>query len=111
MTGTSRRRFLQYGAAAGAALALPLATPTSAAAAPKLTKYMEPVPLPGNGVVVAHPSGANTYAFTQREISKQLHPQLPPTPLWAYDDGSGLAGQAGAPSAWRWSPRPARQSP
>jgi spore coat protein A len=25
-----------------------------------------------------------------------LHPQLPPTPLWAYDDGSGLGGQAGS---------------
>jgi spore coat protein A len=25
-----------------------------------------------------------------------LHPELPPTPIWAYDDGSGLAGQAGS---------------
>ena len=36
------------------------------------------------------------YSFTQTEISRQLHPQLPPTPLWAYDDGSGLAGQSGS---------------
>ena len=36
------------------------------------------------------------YAFTLREISRQLHPQLPPTPFWAYDDGSGLGGQAGS---------------
>jgi hypothetical protein len=64
MAGMSRRHFLQYGAAAGAALALPLASPTSAVAAPKLTKYMEPVPVPGAGIVVATPTGPNAYAFT-----------------------------------------------
>jgi spore coat protein A, manganese oxidase len=95
----SRRRLLQYGAAASAALALPWVTQplvASAAMGGKLTKYVEPLPLPGNGLVMATPSGANQYAFMQREISRQLHPQLPPTPLWAYDDGSGLAGQAGS---------------
>jgi spore coat protein A, manganese oxidase len=99
MNGMTRRRFLQYGAGAGATLALPWAARTSAAsAAPglKLTKYLEPVPLPGAGIVVATPSGTNAYSFVQREISRQLHPELPPTPLWAYDDGSGLAGQAGS---------------
>jgi spore coat protein A, manganese oxidase len=95
----TRRRFLQYGAAGGAALFLPWAARTPAAsAAPglKLTKYLDPVPLPGAGIVVATPSGTNEYSFVQREISRQLHPQLPPTPLWTYDDGSGLAGQAGS---------------
>src|SRR6266511_3948107 len=100
MKGMTRRRFLQYGAGAGAALALPWAARTPvASAAPglKLTKYLEPVPLPGAGIVVATSSGTNEYSFVQREISRQLHPQLPPTPLWAYDDGSGLAvvGQSG----------------
>jgi hypothetical protein len=46
----------------------------------------------------------NQYAFTQREIARQLHPNLPPTPFWAYDDGSGLGGQAGR-LGWRWSPK------
>jgi spore coat protein A, manganese oxidase len=94
----TRRRFLQYGAAGGAALFLPWArTPGArAAAGGTLTKYLEPVPLPGNGIVVASPSGANSYSFTQRQIARRLHPQLPPTPLWAYDDGSGLDGQAGS---------------
>jgi spore coat protein A len=62
----------------------------------RLTKYVEPLPLPGAGIVVATPSAANTYSFTQREIYRQLHPELPPTPIWAYDDGSGLAGQSGS---------------
>ncbi|HEU5287880.1 MAG TPA: hypothetical protein VFV20_05705, partial [Candidatus Limnocylindria bacterium] len=65
-----------------------------------LTKYLEPLPVPGAGIVVATSSrlraGRTNYAFTQIPISRRLHPELPPTPLWAYDDGSGLAGQAGS---------------
>jgi spore coat protein A len=98
--GMTRRRFFGYGAAAGAALVLPWSPATLAAAAPaaggKLAKYVQPLPQPGAGMVVASPSGLNEYAFTLTEIARQLHPQLPPTPLWAYDDGSGLAGQAGS---------------
>jgi spore coat protein A len=62
----------------------------------KLTKYLEPLPLPGNGLVVATPTGPGQYSFTQTQISRRLHPQLPETPLWSYDDGSGLAGQVGS---------------
>jgi spore coat protein A, manganese oxidase len=46
--------------------------------------------------VVATPSGPNEYSFTQTEIERRLHPHLPKTPLWAYDDGSGLEGQSGS---------------
>jgi spore coat protein A len=93
----TRRELLKYGVGAGALLGLPGAV-RSAVAAPwgKLTKYLEPLPLPGAGIVVATPIDANHYSFTQTEIARQLHPDLPPTPLWAYDDGSGLAGQAGS---------------
>jgi spore coat protein A len=45
---------------------------------------------------VATPSGLDSYEFAQIEIARRLHPQMPATPLWAYDDGSGLAGQAGS---------------
>jgi spore coat protein A len=99
MRSMTRRRFLRYGAGAGVALALPWSVrvpAAGAAAGGKLAKYVEPLPLPGAGIVVATPSGANAYAFAQTEISRQLHPQLPPTPFWAYDDGSGLAGQSGS---------------
>jgi spore coat protein A len=93
----SRSRFLQYGAAGGAALLFPARIPLARGeASPPLPKFMEPLPLPGAGIVVAAPSGSNRYSFTQREITRQLHPYLPPTPLWAYDDGSGLGGQAGS---------------
>ena len=99
MRSLTRRRFLQVGLGAGAALVVPWVSRVPmarAAAGGKLTKYLEPLPLPGAGIVVASPSAPNAYSFTQREISRQLHPHLPPTPLWAYDDGSGLAGQSGS---------------
>src|SRR6266568_4553600 len=99
MTHMTRRRFLGYGAGVSAALALPLSTGTRVAAASaggKLTKYMEPLPVPGAGMVVATQSGPDAYSFSQTQIARRLHPQLPPTPLWAYDDGSGLDGQAGS---------------
>src|SRR5688500_15581755 len=99
-----RRTLFKYGAAAAsAAMIAPWLSRTpfaNAARGGTLTKYLEHVPLPGRGIVVATPRGVQpgltTYAFAQRQIARQLHPQLPPTPLWAYDDGSGLAGQAGS---------------
>lgn len=99
-----RRSLFKYGAAAGGAAVLAPWTsriaPAEARSGGSLAKYLEPLPLPGAGIVVATPrsvqGGLTTYAFTQREIARQLHPHLPPTPLWAYDDGSGLGGQAGS---------------
>jgi spore coat protein A len=95
----TRRRFLQQGVAAGTALALPWSARAAAAGgaiAGKLRRYLEPLPVPGSGIVVATPSAANRYSFVQTEIVRRLHPQLPPTPLWAYDDGSRLSGQSGS---------------
>ena len=100
MTDPTRRRFMRYSLAATAALALPgTAQRLGAAAGPprwSLRKYCQPLPVPGKGIVVATPSGTNQYSFTMHEIARRLHPDLPPTPFWAYDDGSGLAGQAGS---------------
>jgi spore coat protein A, manganese oxidase len=94
----SRRRLLQYGMAGGATLLLPRQSLAASAGVTTrgLAKFLEPVPLPGAGIVVATPSGANQFSFAQTEIRRRLHPQLPLTPLWAYDDGSGLSGQAGS---------------
>jgi spore coat protein A len=99
MKPITRRRFLQYGVGVGAGLAIPWAVRApvaSAARGGKLRKYLEPLPVPGAGIVVATQSGPDQYSFTQTPITRQLHPDLPPTPLWAYDDGSKLAGQAGS---------------
>jgi len=104
MTDISRRRFLQYSVGAGAAVtfAPPGAVLTSAGTSsastvgPTLEKFVQPLPLPGAGLVVATPSASNHYSFTQRQIERRLHPGLPRTPIWAYDDGSGLEGQAGS---------------
>jgi spore coat protein A, manganese oxidase len=105
MAETTRRQFLRYGMGAGAVLVMPaaqrglaarLAVSRPARAGGGLRKFREPVPVPGKGIVVATPIGPGRYAFTQREIRRRLHPDLPPTPVWAYDDGSGLAGQAGS---------------
>jgi spore coat protein A len=99
-----RRDLLKYGAAVGgAAVFAPWISrvPVSyGAMGGSLTKYLEHVPLPGAGIAVATPTsvrpGLTRYAFTERLISRQLHPELPATPLFAYDDGSGLGGQAGS---------------
>jgi hypothetical protein len=110
MGDITRRRFIGYGAGLGAALALPWTVGTSVASAAlgaKLAKYVQPLPLPGAGLVVATQSGPNAYSFHQVQIERQLHPHLPPTPLWAYDDGSGLVGQARWASSW--SPTAPRQ--
>src|SRR4029450_6931425 len=99
VTMITRRSFLKCGVAASATLALPWTVRQAFASRPTrslLKKYIQHVPLPGSGIVVATPSGANQYSFTEVEIARQLHPHLPPTPLFAYDDGSGLAGQAGS---------------
>src|SRR5678815_456528 len=69
-----RRTLFKYGAAAGgAAMIAPWLSRTpfaNAARGGTLTKYLEHVPLPGRGIVVATPRGVQpgltTYAFTQR---------------------------------------------
>ncbi|HEX6136780.1 MAG TPA: multicopper oxidase domain-containing protein [Casimicrobiaceae bacterium] len=97
--GYARRRFLRDCMVAGGAVAWRGAVGPAHAAQSlrgRLRKFVQPVPRPGAGIVVASASAPNAYRFTQREIFRQLHPDLPPTPLWAYDDGSGLGGQAGS---------------
>jgi len=102
MTQITRRSFLKAGAGLAGALAFPVGTSGRAYAQPammrrgRLRPYVQALPVPGDGIVVATQSAPGAYTFTQREIARQLHPDLPSTPIWAYDDGSGLSGQAGS---------------
>ena len=103
MSGYTRRRFLQAGAAGGAYLFLPWAGRVETASAERGENGAEAREVrrarAGSGRWDRGrdaDAAPNEYSFTQTEIARQLHPELPPTPLWAYDDGSGLAGQAGS---------------
>ena len=105
MARIARRRFLQSSLAAGTALSLQWTVGTRdahAARGGQLAKYLEPVPRLGAGIVVAAPSGANQYSFTQREISRRLHPDLPPRHSGPTTMVRALPIKPG-PSAWRWS--------
>jgi len=54
----TRRYFLKYSAATGVALSLPGPVRQAFATRParSLQKYIQPLPVPGNGIVVATPS-------------------------------------------------------
>jgi spore coat protein A, manganese oxidase len=96
MKGVTRRRVLQHAVGASAAIALPWGR-QSANASPSLRKYVQPVPLPGAGIVGLDGTGGGPIAFTQTQIERKLHPDLPPTPIWAYDPGgSGIPNEAGS---------------
>lgn len=95
----TRGQVIGGGLVGAAALAWSGTRPWAASASPTgsgLSPFVERLPLPGEGIVIARPVSAGRYAFTLRPIRRRLHPDLPRTPLWAYDDGSGLAGQAGS---------------
>jgi hypothetical protein len=98
MRSVTRRRLLRHAVGVSTALTMPWVAraPSANAAAGSKKKYVQPVPLPGAGIIVVDARNGRPIAFTQTETAKKLHPDLPPTPLWAYDDGSGLAGQAGS---------------
>ena len=70
--------------------------PAAASVGAQLEKFIQKVPLPGDGIVVATERTRRVFVHAEPDLPRQLHPQLPPTPFWAYDDGSGLDGQAGS---------------
>jgi hypothetical protein len=93
MSDYSRRRFLQYGLGAGAAIGFPVTAgrvmeagravdaDRAHVAGHTLRRFVERLPVPGAGIVVASPRAPGKYAFTLRQIRRRLHPQLPPTPF------------------------------
>jgi hypothetical protein len=79
----TRREFIRYAAATGIAVVVPRRRVFAAAAGSSLRKYVQPLPKPGAGIVVATPISPYMYSFTQTEIARQIHRDLPATPLWA----------------------------
>ena len=88
-------------AAAGAAVAQVPLDPLT------LTKYLDPLPIPG-----AMPqAGANHYEIGMYEVQQQLHSQLPMTTVWGYGTSGATASypaatmeaQRGVPITVRWT--------
>ena len=61
-----------------------------------LTKYLDPLPLPGVATPISGtPGGTATYNLTIKEIQQRLHSQLPLTTVWGFTDGFSAAGYPG----------------
>ena len=98
---SSRREFLGVSASVGLSAMLPLGlghSPTTARNAarlrtmmalgtPKLTKFVDPLPIPGVVSPIGVMNGQPYYDVSLTQITQQLHSQLPPTPVWGYNGG------------------------
>jgi FtsP/CotA-like multicopper oxidase with cupredoxin domain len=96
-----------------ATLGLGLALAGGAAAQPepldplRLTKYLDPLPVPGPMPM----AGANYYEIGMYEVVQQLHSQLPPTRVWGYGTSQATASYPAAtiealrnvPTQVRWT--------
>ncbi|HEX6290749.1 MAG TPA: multicopper oxidase domain-containing protein [Herpetosiphonaceae bacterium] len=115
----SRRRFLKLGAAVGAGLLMPRAWYASqlAAATPHvpglfpmldpttLTKYLDPLPLPGVLQPVGKAKGGSYYIVQMNQAIQQLHAQLAPTTVWGYNGlypGPTLEARTNQPVTVKW---------
>jgi hypothetical protein len=100
----TRRRLLGYGLGAGAALTVPWASRipmASAARSGKLTKYIQPVPLPGRGIVVATPSGSDRYSFPRRRSRGSFIRTFHRRPCGPMTTAQG-SPVSQVPSGWPW---------
>ena len=85
----TRRELLQRGAVGGAVLAMPgalLRTGTSLAA-PGLTPYLDPMPLLTNNALDMTAGG--TVNLTATMVSRQVHQNMPATPMFGYVPTNG----------------------
>ena len=56
-----------------------------------LTPYLDPLPIPALATPTSGTAGGTaSYTMSMREVTQQLHSQLPPTRVWGY--GSGVSG-------------------
>lgn len=101
----SRRRFMALGAAVGAGLLIPSDWTTDSVDRVfaqgqipvnplKLTKYIDPLPIPG--VMPATTPGGTYYEIGAYQLHQRLHSQLPPTTVWGYGASQATAGYPAA---------------
>jgi spore coat protein A len=61
-----------------------------------LTPFVDPLPIPALATPTSGTAGGTaSYTMTMREVSQQLHSQLPPTRVWGYTSGAAAAGHPG----------------
>src|ERR1700727_383936 len=109
----TRRRLLHSGfyTAAGAtfskglpALSQAMASPVPVRSSVKLTRYVDPLPIPP----VVRPSGqpGEIVGIQMQQFRQKVHRDLPPTTLWGYNGswpGPTIEVQSGHPLSVRWT--------
>jgi spore coat protein A len=97
---TTRRTFIQTSAVAGTALLVGGRRSFGQALDPikHLTKFVDPLPLPGAGLSLATPNKtlydqtgaqADFYRIAMGQFRQSFHRDLPPSKLWGYADATG----------------------
>ena len=87
----TRREFIRYAAATGIAAMVPWQRVLASVQSPALRKFIQPLPLLGQGIPVATSipfMGADYYRLNAGQYTQQLHPSLLPTKLWGYADAT-----------------------
>ena len=100
LSRTTRRRFIQTSAMAGAGLLIGRRRLFGQAAldpVKNLRKFVAPLPLPGSGLALATPdkglygqtgAQADFYRIAMGQYRQSLHPDLPASKLWGYADAT-----------------------
>lgn len=107
----NRRDFLRLSLASASALALGFgqdeaAAQQASAAAPSLSRFIDPLPIPPR--IQPHGRRGDTVLYRARmvEFQKPLHSQLPPARLWGYEGhwpGPTFEAMRGVPAEVHWS--------
>ena len=109
----SRRRLLSRGLYTSAGLALrtgvpaigqAMASPPPARSGVKLTRYVDPLPIPP--VIRAKGTPGEAIDIEMRQSRQKVHRDLPPTTLWGYNGtwpGPTIEAQSGQPLTINWS--------
>ncbi len=99
LSRTTRRRFIQTSAMAGAGFLIARRHALGQALDPikNLRKFVAPLPLPGSGLALATPdkglygqtgAQADFYRIAMGQFRQSLHPDLPASKLWGYADAT-----------------------